>query len=190
MHKLFIILFLFSLHGSLMAQQGKKKLAFRSINQLGILYGESGQEPLVQTINGVSYKTWFAGIGAGLDFYRLRSVPLFLDVRKEFPVAALQPLVPFVYGDGGMHFAWPRTGDHTSNYESKFNNGAWFDAGLGCKVATKSRQTILLSAGYTYKRVEERITPVFSGRDQVSGLETVGFNYNLNRIAVKFGWMF
>src|SRR5215467_547922 len=59
---------------------------FRSINQVGLLEGTDGGAFQIQTINGVQFRTWFLGIGVGIDNYRLRSVPLFVDLRKEFKV--------------------------------------------------------------------------------------------------------
>jgi hypothetical protein len=57
---------------------------FHSINQLGLLEGQIGSAFQIQTINGAQYKSWFGGIGIGLDYYRFRSIPLFLDFRKDF----------------------------------------------------------------------------------------------------------
>ena len=57
---------------------------FQSLLQGGLLDGAAGPSWQLQTINGIYYKTWFAGIGVGLDYYTMRTIPLFLDLRKEY----------------------------------------------------------------------------------------------------------
>ena len=61
-----------------------KQFPFHSINNIGLLEGQSGAAFQAQTINGFQKRSWFAGIGVGLDYYRYRTIPLFVDVRKEF----------------------------------------------------------------------------------------------------------
>ncbi|HVY74956.1 MAG TPA: hypothetical protein VG890_09015, partial [Puia sp.] len=98
--KLFIILVLIlATRGTTFAQNpsSSKAWQFHSINQVGLLEGESGSSWQLQTVNGMSYKSWFAGIGVGLDYYRLRGIPLFLDLRKTFGHSRNKP---FVYADG------------------------------------------------------------------------------------------
>jgi hypothetical protein len=78
--KIFIITFLIFLHCSIsLAQKSetKKTILFHSINQVGILAGSSDATLQLQTINGINTKTWFAGLGVGLDYYYVRSVPFF-----------------------------------------------------------------------------------------------------------------
>src|SRR5262245_27408802 len=108
-----IIFLFFSIFVSctLFAQQAKENRAakkncgcsFNSLAQLGILEGEAGTAFQLQTINGIQFKTWSAGIGVGLDYYKYRSIPLFLDLRKYI---LNKPRTPFLYADGGIHFAW------------------------------------------------------------------------------------
>src|ERR1700693_3532063 len=76
---------------------------YHSINSVGLLEGETGSAFQLQTINGVNYKSWFAGAGLGLDFYRLRTIPLFADFRKEFGKSSNKI---FVYSDVGINFSW------------------------------------------------------------------------------------
>src|SRR5664279_970813 len=86
------------------AQEGKTNMRwnFRSIINLGLLEGQAGSAFQLQTLNGVQSNSWFAGLGIGLDYYRYRTIPLFLEIRKEF---GKQQNKPFVYMDGGMSFS-------------------------------------------------------------------------------------
>ncbi len=57
----------------------KSKVKFNSLNMFGVAAGESRPSGLFQTVNGVRYKNWFAGIGAGLDYYSYRTIPVFFE---------------------------------------------------------------------------------------------------------------
>ena len=70
-------------------------------NQVGLMEGQK-ESFLVQTIHGIRTRSWFGGVGVGIDGYRVRSIPLFLDVRKTFGKKAN---ALFAYADGGVHFS-------------------------------------------------------------------------------------
>src|SRR4051812_7335906 len=123
--------------------------SFSSIEQVGVLRGPYSSYFQAQVINGIRYKTWFAGAGAGLDFYRYKGVPIFLDVRKHF---SKNKFSPFIYADGGIHLA--RMNNEKSLYgTTKYKNGFYYDVGFGYKVNLVNKSGLLLSAGYSYKRV-------------------------------------
>ena len=77
MKKSYLILLLFLLlTNETPAQEIKKeKKFFSSQISTGIVEGEQGTSFHIETINGLRYKTWFAGIGAGLDYYYYRFCP-------------------------------------------------------------------------------------------------------------------
>lgn len=162
------------------------RLSFSSINQAGILNGEAGAAFVLQSINGVQYKTWFTGIGVGLDFYEFRGIPVFVDVRKDL-LKPGKPYMPFVYVDGGIHFTWPEKKDKKPGYDNTFNNGPWLDAGVGCKVAVKKGHAFLVSAGYSFKHVKYTRTPPFDITEQRPALPEI-YDYKLNRLSLKLGW--
>ena len=171
------------------AQQMQKKgckCSFQSLNQVGLLEGETGSAFQLQSINGVQYKTWFAGVGTGIDYYRFRSVPLFLDIRKDL---LKKNFTPFVYSDIGVHFPWKREGELHYG-DAKFATGLYYDMGLGLNFATSKNQGFSLRAGYSYKRIKETSTwsmqcftyPCYEFRQTRS--------YGLNRLSMKLGWVF
>ena len=121
-----ITLFIFCLQ----ATAQKNSYRFQSNMQFGLLEGEQGSAFQLQTINGVQHKTWFAGLGVGLDYYHTRSIPLFLNVRKEIFKGEK---TPFVYASGGYHFPWLRAEDKDW-YITETKGGLYFDAGIGYQV--------------------------------------------------------
>lgn len=62
----------------------QKKTNFSSQNYVGLLEGEHGSSLQLQTINGARFSSWFVGLGAGIDWYYRRSIPIFTSVNKEF----------------------------------------------------------------------------------------------------------
>ena len=81
MKKLLALALLF---GCLHSSAQKPKYTFQSNMQFGLLEGQRGSAFQLQTVNGLQFNTWFAGLGAGLDYYHTRSIPLFLNLRKSF----------------------------------------------------------------------------------------------------------
>jgi hypothetical protein len=163
---------------------------FHSINSLGLLEGQAGSAFQLQTVNGVQYKSWFAGVGVGLDFYRYRTIPLFADLRKEFGHGTGKA---FVYADLGISFSWV-TDDEKMAYEpdDHFSNGFYNDFGIGYKMSVGKRNALLISLGYSYKKIVESYqdgiyfgylpTEGYDNREQIES--------HLNRLTIKLGWAF
>jgi hypothetical protein len=185
-----LLFFLLTVAGNhIMAQQKKSApLAFHSINSIGLHEGEAGSALLLQTLNGVQYRSWFAGLGAGIDYYRFRGVPVFLDIRKYFGAASNHF---FVYGDLGMHAHWLTDQQKKAGFTTEWNlkNGLYTDAGLGYSIKLGSRQALLLSAGYSRKTIrgtQTDYTPIaYDGPPAVTQL-----HFNMNRLAIKAGIQF
>lgn len=121
---------------------------FQTIIAAGIMEGEEGSSLQLQAINGVRYKTWYSGIGTGLD-YDSRSIPLFLDIRKAI---LLRSTSPFVYADGGYHFPWLTKDDkEVWGDQVKAKGGLYYDAGVGYQMRNARGLLLGFSAGYSYK---------------------------------------
>jgi hypothetical protein len=164
--------------------------AFHSINNIGLLEGQTGSSFQLQTINGTGYKSWFCGIGVGLDFYRYRTIPLFFDLRKEFGKSTNKL---FLFTDAGINFTWI-TDNEKTNYvlNDKFSNGFYFEGGVGYKIRVVNNNSLLLSLGYSYKKLYETYAyPVYVMYTQnADNNSTEKINYSLNRLSIKIGWEF
>jgi hypothetical protein len=191
------IILLVVLTGSMLstsAQEAKQEqpqkgcsCSFSSINQLGALSGSHEGRPLLQSINGIRYKTWFAGAGIGLDAYYRVGVPIFFDIRKDL---LNKSVTPFIYADYGLHMILNRVDKSMwgSSYEEVYRNGRFIDLGAGFKWGTGSKK-YLVSIGYSFKDVEYR--------RQYAGppCNTCGESYTtyenfLHRFVMKFGLQF
>jgi hypothetical protein len=124
---------------------------FHSIYQAGLLKGQAGAALQLQTINGIQYKSWFAGIGAGIDYYRFRGIPLFFDARKAFGGSKNSF---FVYADIGINFNWITNKQKLAYGMSQYKDisrGLYTDAGLGYKIRAGEKHSFLISGGYSFK---------------------------------------
>ena len=160
---------------------------FHSINNIGLLEGQTGSAFQIQSINGMQYKSWYGGIGLGLDFYRYRTIPLFIDIRKEFGSSVNKF---FAYADGGVNFCW-LTDNEKNTYlmDDHFDTGFYTDLGLGYKIGIGKSNHLLLGIGYSLKKLKETYNtyyyfPPYNKTDKEE------INYSLNRLTIKIGWEF
>jgi hypothetical protein len=158
--------------------------SFSALLQGGSLEGESSSYLQLQTIFGMRYKTWFAGIGTGIDYYTYRGYPLFLDVRKSFSRKAT---APFLYADGGIHIPY-RKNEKSDWAESNYKNGFYYDVGAGLKFSFSKLGGLFASAGYSYKQGEKRQKQQYCPFGCVENINT--YTYNFNRLSLKLGWQF
>ncbi len=157
--QLLAVLLVPALYGQTTMEQGANKPTFSSINQVGLLTGAAGEGATVQSINGVRIGQWFTGIGAGIHYYGMRSIPLFADVRKSF---GNKPNSPFVYADFGLNIPWETPAQlQGKGYEPSKKKGGFYDAGIGYSLAGKKDRAVLISAGYSYKKMINQ-SPMYS----------------------------
>lgn len=127
-----------------------QKIKFNNITGAGITTGQSTGFT-AQTINGISYKNWSAGIGVGYDNYQFKNIPVFLDLRKYFGAGKIKA---FIYTAGGISCPL-----YTSDMPRKqFNTAGGYimhptfyvepGAGIAIKVG---KTNLLLSAAYCRK---------------------------------------
>jgi hypothetical protein len=146
--------------------------------------GQIGSAFQLQTINGLKYKTFAAGIGVGLDYYSERAVPVFLDVRKDL---FSKTNTPFVYIDGGIPFIWKKEKDAIT--EPEYSNQVMYEAGIGYHLPMGKHAQFLLSAGYSYRSYTEYSYPLYwIYAYPVEKKER--FDYQLRRISIKMGIAF
>lgn len=127
-----------------------QKIKFNNITGVGITTGQSTGFT-AQTINGISYKSWSAGIGVGYDNYQFKNIPVFLDLRKYFGASKIKV---FIYADGGI--SCPLYTSGMPRKQSGISDGyimhPTFYAEPGAGIAFKTGKTnFLLSVAYCRK---------------------------------------
>ena len=163
------------------------KVSFHSITQAGAIIGEKDDFDLsLQVINGVSVKNWFAGIGAGVDDYEYRSIPLFLDVRRNFEWKQTNF---FVYADGGISFPWENKEEKQFN-NHVFKRGLYADAGIGYSFKIGKANALTLSGGYSVKKLKKERTDFYFVNGQTIFGKPYLYYYEFKRILFKIGFQF
>jgi hypothetical protein len=162
------------------------KIKFQSLNQIGYVDGEGPAELIVQSINGLRIHSFFIGAGVGLDYYKERSVPIFLDVRKNILNNAKSP---FIYVDGGYHAMWSKENPEVWNSEG-YKGGRYFDAGVGYSFPAFKNTAFTVSLGYSQKEMSEKRPRYswFSSTIQPNDFEKL--EYKLKRYSFKMGLAF
>lgn len=168
--------------------QKQKNFHFHSITQAGFLAGSSDVKLQLETINGIKYKTYFVGAGIGLDYYYERSVPVFIDLRKNI---FDRPQSPFVYADAGINFPWV---DKTEkNWRFEYKKGAYYEFGAGYSFPVRKSLAVIISAGYSFKILsadEYSWNYFLSSYWPPSSSYIDHHKYTLRRIGIKAGFSF
>ena len=155
LHLYVALLLLFSMQT--VAQTAEDKLAFKSINSIGLLTGGRGEASSLQTVGGLHIKKWFAGIGIGLDYYETRTIPLFIDLRRNL---LQKQKTPFLYVDAGTNFIWKKSID-TYYQPTRSRPQLFYDAGIGYKIPVKNKTAFIFSAGYSVKKIKQTINSYY-----------------------------
>lgn len=168
-------------------QQAKEPVKFQSILQAGILSGQATSAFEVQTINGIKWKTFSAGIGVGLDNYVFRTIPVFVDVRADI---LKRENTPFVFINAGSQFCWVQ--DDQKNYafyNPQYKAGFYFNAGAGYKVNILKKNALIFSAAFALKKVDETQNP-YCDFAACPEQKPVINQYTFRRLSLMLGWMF
>ena len=156
-NKSFLLFLLVVLIG-LCGKAQNKKIKFRSINSVGFVVGEHSNDIMLQTVNGVTYKNFYSGIGFGIDYYNFNSYPLFFDQRVYFG----KKKRGFIYGDLGYNISGnSKPGNEVYYYNGyRFYGGVYTDIGIDYKMKFSKKSFLTLSAGFSYKEISDKVAIV------------------------------
>lgn len=180
---LLFILFNLSFIQSTKAQ--KPGLRFSSTTSVGIVTGESESALIIETINGIKFSKWFAGVGAGLDYYQYNSLPIFVNGRRYFDKSNRA----FVYGNAGFSIPLknvpkPELGFFTDYY---FSGGIYAGGGVAYSLPLKNRTSMTFSIGYSYKELEMHSNVKICGIIPPCREEQSRYDLNYGMIVIKMG---
>lgn len=165
-----------------------KKIKFNSINTGGIIIGQSNSYGMFQTVNGLRYPKWFAGIGAGYDYHYYKSIPLFIDARRYLG----KEKNGFLYADIGYNYPQNnKPGKEIFAYSSyHFTGGVYSDIGVGYGFKFSKNTLLLISGGYSYKNINCRIRVTSPCLVPPCPESTSDYDYDFNRLIMKAGIQF
>jgi hypothetical protein len=173
-------------------------LKFQSNLQTGILIGQKGSSAALSLnlINGLQQKSWFAGIGVGIDYGSKRSIPLFLDVKKYFSKGNNGI---FVYADAGHNFGWLNSEQKTflSQAEYKSSGNYYYETGIGYRFLLRGVTAMGVNVGYSVKQFRETYTNNLIIEPPITGTATntvnfppASFTNTFNRLSLKLNLFF
>ena len=188
LHGIITFICCLSLTQHIKAQGNKKSIHFTSINSVGLLNGQIASTFTMQTINGISFKNASVGIGAGIDNYGYRTIPVFVDLRKTFGKTAIKPVL---FADFGIGYPI-KTDNSPEQWSNEFSKtiiknsfcGEW---GLGIEK-TIGNSSLFVTASYSYKKYA--YTQNIYWFYGPNGTNVARQDYHYNRIALRMGYRF
>lgn len=185
-----IILTIFTICIALYPCHSQMKYSYRSYNFVGLLEGQRGTSFSLSTIHGVYAKKMFAGIGTGLDYYGIRTIPLFLATtyfagKNENILLRL---------NGGLGYVWDKNNPVSSSWNAISNDyktKPFYDAAIGYKIPSKKGyQGVILGAGYSLKKIQFRENYNTACLNPPCPVETNYYDYIYRRLAIHLGYVF
>ncbi len=176
---------LFLLNVTLLVQAQTKPHYTASI-EAGLTKGSSDKSSVYFFSNGVSYKQLSAGIGVGIDNYSIRSIPLFLDAKKEF---GKHKIKPFIGASAGINFPNPTTEQKMiyGGWEQSvdYKHGFFTKASVGVSMSLLHRLRIFINTGYSYKTSSVKFNSYYWLEGMSSNTIDI---YHYNRWFVNIGF--
>jgi hypothetical protein len=191
MKQVFTILIVLCAMPAMAQKTGKPKLNI--IPEISALNGNSTVS-VAHSLTALFFKNgWGFGAGAGIDYYKIRSVPVFVSGRKEFSKTDHHL---FGYAQFGYNIALALDNQHfhPGNYltfgNSRFSNGIYSDVGIGYALLNKNRKGLEFSIGYSAKTLTETYIETIYGDFPPYSIQQSqhSFRYSLNRLALKVGF--
>lgn len=140
----------------MVAKAQKKKAYWFTQPTVTLLNGDKYTSVAITAVTGVQLGRWSIGAGTGIDYYKVRTVPILAELRYETKLKTS----PFVYARYGYNVAWALDHQHTKLYgyytlNSVYNNGSYAAVGTGCYLYRKGKEGVVLGLGYSTKGLTE-----------------------------------
>lgn len=159
--------------------------------EIGLLNGDNSASVQVKLTGGIQNKAWMFGLGTAIDYYKIRTVPVFADVRYTFGKKANY----FSYANLGADFVWALETQYSQQYvmgvagTNKFNNGIYADLGIGYAFQGEKKQGLVISIGYSLKTLSSSYQQAVYKEFPPYGIEYRDrrLDYTLNRLVLRLG---
>jgi len=157
---------------------GQQKKKFYNIDEGGIQFSDS-KGAVVHIIGGYNVTDQLqAGVGVGLDDYKIRSLPVFGDVRYNF---TKKKNTFFAYSGAGVAFPWPTHSQYPYPFSDKApdknTGGLYAHAGIGYKI----NGDFHIAVGYSHAAMKLKYS-MYDSPDYIS------YENSFNRITIVAGF--
>ena len=158
--------------------------------QAGILTGDHAACAQAVLSGGLMRKNMDVGIGVATDNYKLRTLPVFAELKRYF---RLDDLLLFGYTHLGYNIVIPADDQYPhiwGGLNDRFNKGgAYGEIGVGHAFVNRRKRGVTLSVGYSVKTATEKYDEYTYGMfGNSSILSERRLVYTFNRIAVRIGY--
>lgn len=187
---LFVVITLLGYATNAQGHAKKAAVGFQAVASVGLLNGSNGAAGAIQAVVGATYRGTYLGAGAGLDYYRFRSVPVFAHLAQQFGKG---PRNFLLYGDLGYHYDWLTEKNRNQYFNwtnADYRGGIYYEAGIGYTIELKDRDALILSAGYSYKKMTRLVRNDFCPFAGPCTGNTDTYGFSMPRLMVKAGWRF
>lgn len=186
---LIVLIILAHISFSQSIQKNGKKYQFETGIVVGPVDGEKGTSVLMQSISGIKYKSYFIGLGVGLDYYFIRTIPVFVEFRKTL-IAKHNSV--FLFGDAGYAYPWASSNNKLMMGQMNLSCGHMLSGGVGYQISAFKSSFLQFRASYSYKQIKQTINGWPTINDpRVDWLDySQHYNYKMNRLAIGMGLIF
>ena len=175
--------------GSASAQ--KSKPGFFVEPKLAMLNGDNAVSTQILLSGGIQLARWDLGLGAGIDFYQVRTVPLIL--KGQYQLGKSRKWT--IWSNAGLNIAWA-TDKQFSNpiwiwgvTRQHFNNGWIGEGGVHYTFARQKNTALFIGGGYSVKTINDQYDEII----YVSGSSktvTRNVDYRFSRLSLYMGVRF
>lgn len=159
---------------------------FHSYNSVQLLNGSSTVSASIHSVNGIG-KKFFAGLGAGFDYYYHHTAPLFIEGRYDLSGGERKLQL---FADAGIHIPAGNMNRKEPFKTGDFKTGKLLAAGLDYFIPIK-KDALIAGVAYSRKEVVQMVDN--NVWDPVHNMITnipIKEKYLFNRIWIKIGWVF
>lgn len=173
--------------------QSKPKGWYNSTSVSAYFGGDKGYQ--IQSVVGYRFLyRYYAGLGAALDNYTIRSLPVFADLQGNW---FLSKTTPFNYLDAGISNPWPRNNQilkYNGNLGKKIP-GVYLNIGIGQRLhCLHNDHSWQFSIGYSLETMKLRYVQTYTSADpadpsqRITNLYTQTYQYTFNRLVLRVGF--
>jgi len=165
--------------------------------ELGLVNGDNQVNGIVAVHGGWQRQQWTVGIGTAVDYYQIRSAPIY--VASQYTFSKQLHKSPFVSAKFGANIAWPlatqgRAIDYEGTRMTNFNNGYYGELSIGYQWRVGKQQYVKAMLGYSVKTMQEQYLETMPSILPVPMPPTVtevrSWDYNFQRIQLGVAFQF
>lgn len=159
----------------------------------GLIIGAQEPSFLVQTLHGMQKGPWMVALGAGIDYYFIRSVPIV--AHGQYHLKGKRASSPYLYAQAGPALAWANkawTKEFLNQDIYTFRTGWLAESGMGFQFPMGKTLKGFTSFGYSFRQANYREMQVWFIGPPWPMPQAVPANYtqqklNMFRAVIKLG---